>query len=287
MVFATVAKKGSFTQAADEMGVTKSAVSQQVKSLEAEIGARVLHRTTRGVALTALGEKLLDRCLLLQDQVNTVFADIVNAGIAPQGRFSVTFPHALAPSVVEPAIEQLCVEFPRLEPALLVSDEVMDLVANNLDVAVHVGELPSSGYRALPVGAMTEVFCASPLYLSRTSIPKTPQDLCGHRWIATSWQHPQMSIWRSGGAGRSTITLTQFAQVNTLPGAVALALRHMGVVLLPDVTAKPLIQAGELVQLVAGITGPRWPVHTLHAYTSERPVHVSRFHQLVQRYFQG
>lgn len=287
MVFAMVAKNGSFTRAADEIGLTKSAVSQQIKSLETEIGARVLNRTTRGVALTALGEKLLMRCQLLQDQVNMVFADIVNAGVAPKGRFSVTFPHALAPTVIEPAIEQLCTEFPGLEPELLVSDNVMDLIANNLDVAIHAGELPSSSYRALPVGTMTEVFCASPLYLNRTSVPKTPEDLCEHRWIATGWQHRDVSISRAGRTERSTLALTRFAQVNTLPSAIGLALRHMGIVLVPDVAAKPLLQTGELVRLVDDITGPVWPVHTVHAYQGERPLHLTRFHQLVQRFFRG
>ncbi|OGB50811.1 MAG: LysR family transcriptional regulator [Burkholderiales bacterium RIFOXYD12_FULL_59_19] len=287
MVFAVVAKRGSFTQAAAELGTTKSAVSQQVKLLENEIGERVLNRTTRGVALTALGEKILLRCELLQDQVNLVFSDIANAGIAPKGRFAVTFPHALASNVVVPSMEQLCTEFPGLEPELLVSDSTMDLVTNSLDVAIHAGELPDSSYRALPIGMMAEIFCASPLYLNRTSTPKTAEDLCEHRWIATSWQHRNVSITRIGSQERTSLNLTRFAQVNTMPCAIEMALHHMGIVLLPDVAAKPLLQSGELVHLVSGVTGPNWPVHTLHAYQNEKPIHITRFHQLVCRHFSG
>lgn len=287
MVFAVVAKRGSFTQAAEELGTTKSAVSQQVKLLENEIGERVLNRTTRGVALTALGEKLLLRCQLLQDQVNMVFSDITNAGVAPKGRFAVTFPHALASNVVMPAMEQLCTEFPGLEPELLVSDSTMDLVTNNLDVAIHAGELPDSSYRALPIGMMAEVFCASPLYLNRTSTPKTAEELREHRWIATSWQHRNVSISRVGSKERTPISLTRFAQVNTMPCAIEMALHHMGIVLLPDVAARPLFKTGELVHLVDCITGPQWPVHLLHAYQSEKPIHITRLHQLVNRYFSG
>jgi DNA-binding transcriptional LysR family regulator len=287
MVFAVVARKGSFTQAAEELGTTKSAVSQQVKLLEQAIGARVLNRTTRGVALTALGEKMLLRCQLLHDQVNMVFADIIEAGVAPKGRFAVTFPHALAAGVVLPAIEQLCAEFPGLEPDLLVSDSVLDLVANNLDVAVHAGELADSSYRALPVGTMREVFCASPLYLSRNSIPKAATDLPEHRWIATSWQPRSMPIFQLGSGAQESVNLTRFAQVNGLPTAIDLALRHMGIVLLPDICAKPLVQSGALVHLLEGISGPHWPVHIVHAYQGEKPVHITRFHQLVKRYFTG
>lgn len=287
MVFAVVARKGSFTQAADELGTTKSAVSQQIKLLEQAIGARLLNRTTRGVALTALGEKMLLRCQLLHDQVNMVFADISEAGVAPKGRFAVTFAHALAAGVVLPAIEQLCTEFPGLEPELVVSDSVLDLVANNLDVAVHVGELTDSSYRALPVGTMREVFCASPVYLTRTSTPKVAADLAPHRWIATSWQPRSMPILQLTGGAQERVNLTRFALVNSLPAAVDLALRHMGIVLLPDICAKPLVQSGALVHLLAEISGPIWPVHIVHAYQGDKPIHITRFHQLVKRYFTG
>lgn len=287
MVFAVVAKKGSFTQAAEELGITKSAVSQQVSLLENEVGVRVLNRTTRGVSLTALGEKLLLRCQLLQDQVDLLFTDIVNAGIDPKGRFAVTFPHALESNVVLPAIEQLCTEYTGLEPELIVSDSAMDLVANNLDIAIHAGELPDSSYRALPVGTMTELFCATPLYLNRASTPKTPESLCEHRWIATSWQHRSMSILHRDNNEKLIINLNRFARVNTLPSALEMALRHMGIVLLPDVIARPLFKTGELVHIVDSITGPHWPVYTLHAYQSDKPVHVTRFHQLVSHFFSG
>lgn len=285
MVFAAVAKKGSFTQAAKQLGVSKSAVSQQVKLLEKELGISVLKRTTRGVSLTALGEKLLINCQLLHDQVDMIFNDISDAGINPKGQFAVTFPHSLETTVVIPAIEQLCAEYTGLEPKLIVSDQTMDLVSNDLDVAVHAGELPDSSYRALPVGTMTEIFCATPLYLNRTPTIKNPDDLCNHSWISTSWQHQNMSIYRKKDNHKLDLTLTQFAQVNTLPSALEMALRHMGIVLLPDVVSSPLIKSGELVQILEGFTGPKWPIYTIHAYQKEKPKHITRFQQLISRSF--
>lgn len=287
MVFAAVVKNGSFTQAAKALGITKSAVSQQIMLLENELGVRVLNRTTRGISLTALGEKLLLRCQLLQDQADQIFADVVNAGVAPTGRFAVTFPHALEATVVIPALEQLCAEYPGLEPDLLVSDSSLDLINYNLDVAIHAGELPNSSYRALPVGTITEVFCATPLYLNRAGVPQTADDLCQHRWIATGWQHRTMSIRQIKLNQKSAITLNRFAKTNTLPSALELALHHMGIVLLPDVIAKPLFSNGDLVHILKDITGPHWPVHTLHAYTNDKPVHISRFHQLVCLHLQN
>ncbi len=285
MVFANVAQKGSFTQAAEALGMTKSAVSQQVKLLESDLGIRVLNRTTRGVSLTALGEKLLLRCQILQDQVELAYADIANAEENPSGRFAITFPHALESIVVMPAIEQQCSEYPGLEPELVVSDRSLDLVEHNLDVAVHAGELADSSYRALPAGTMKEIFCATPLFLNRTILPKTVEDLGDLRWISTAWQQPKMSILDVYSNEKSTIHLKQIARVNTLPSALELSLRHLGMVLLPDVIAKPLIKSGELVHIVDTVAGPLWPVYTIHAYQSDKPIHLTRFHQLVCRYF--
>jgi len=285
MVFVAVAQKGSFTQAAQTLGITKSAASQHIRQLESAMGMRVLNRSTRGVSLTALGEKLLLRCQLLEDQVEQVFAEIANASGDPQGRFAVTFPHSLEMDVVIPALEQLCNEYPRLEPVLIASDNTLDLIANQLDVALHVGALPDSSYRAMPVGTMTEIFCATPRYLNRHAVPQTLADLAQHRWIATAWQTPQVSLRMAENPQPIYLNLNPFARVSSLPSALALALRHLGLVLLPDVIAKPLLKQGEMVQVLEGITGPQWPIFSVHAYGGEKPIHISRFNQLICRYF--
>ncbi len=281
MVFAEVAHQGSFTRAAKQLGITKSAVSQQIKSLEADMDIRILNRTTRGVSTTALGQRLLSRCQILKDQVDLVLKDIASAEENPKGRFAITLPHSLESNVVMPAIEQLCLEYPGLEPELIVSDSSLDLVENNLDVAIHAGELPDSSYRALPIGTITEIFCASPLYLNKNFTPKKITDLTQLKWIATSWQKQKMSVYDITNKEKTIIELTQFSKVNTFPSALTMALRHLGMVLLPDNVAKPLIKSGELVHIMEQYTGPLWPLHTLHAYQREKPIHLTRFHQLV------
>jgi len=285
MVFAEVVKQASFTGAATQLGISKSAVSQQIKSLEADMGIRVLNRTTRGVSTTALGEKLLSRCHILKDQVDLVLKDIANAEENPKGRFAITLPHSLEANVVMPAIEQLCLEYPGIQPELIVSDSSLDLVENNLDVAIHAGELPDSSYRALPIGTVTEIFCASPLYLNKNSIPMKLTDLAQLKWIATSWQKHKMSIYDITTHEKTIIELKQFSKVNNFPSALSMALRHLGIVLVPENVAKSLIKSGELVHIMKNVTGPLWPLYTVHAYQREKPIHLTRFHQLVCNYF--
>jgi len=285
MVFTVVAQKKSFTEAARTLKISKSAVSQQVSTLENELGARLLNRTTRELSLTALGTTLLKRCSVLQDQLSLVFNDLEKAGIDPKGRFAVTYPHSLESTVVLPAIEQLSSEFPNLEPELFADDSPLDLVERQLDAAIHIGELPDSTNRALPVGNLTEIFCASPRYVSANGDIVSIDDFSQHRWISTSWQTPKATVSLLKNQQKSVVQLRQFAKTNTLPAALGLVSRSLGFALVPDVIAKPLIKSGELVHIAQSFIGPEWPVHTVHPYQNEKPIHLSRFHQIVCRSF--
>lgn len=286
-VFSMVAKTGSFTKAANQLNLSKSAISQQIKSLENELGVNLIRRTTRSVHLTNVGEKVFQRCEFLQDQVDLMLIDIDEASSSPMGRFSVTFPHALQFNVVIPAIQQLCIEFPGLQPRLIVSDEALDIVENNIDVAIYAGDLPDSGYRALSVGEMTDIFCASPLYINRTSPLDRLEQLDEYRWIAMSWQKKNVSIYESNNkdARKISLRLNRYAQVNALPIAVSMALNHMGIILLPSIAAKHHILNGELMHLLPKYVGPCWKVNLVHAYQGKKPYFVERFHKILKSFF--
>ena len=287
MIFAAVAQKGSFTEAARHLKLSKSSISQQISLLETELGATLLKRTTREVSLTTLGSKLLERCNVLQDQVSLIFNDLDEAGINPRGRFSVTFPNSLQSEIVIPAIKQLLSEYPNLEPLLISDDKPLDLVEHNLDIAIHIGELKDSGYRALPIGSLVEIFCATPLYLSKNGNISTTQELITHRWIATSWQKAKTTVTHLKSNERENVELNQFSKCNTLSGAIDMTLSHLGISLIPDIVAKPLIKSGKLTHIAKNIQGPKWPVYTVHAYKNEKPIHITRFHQIICRSFDG
>ena len=286
LIFANVANRGSFTKAAKHLGMSKSAVSQQVSRLEGVVGSQLLVRNTRGLSVTALGNKLLARCELLQDQVDLAFVELSNVEKAPGGTFSVTFPHSLEHDIAIPAIRQLCQEYPGLEPRLIVTDQKMDLVQDKLDVALYGGELKDSSYRALPVGTMTEIWCATPAYVQRHGAPTTPEELQRHHWIATDWQKSPLAIYEDSMNSRpQRIKMKSSARTNTLPCAIELARQHMGLILLPDVIGLPLILDNTFVRILEGHRGPRWPFYFVHAFQAEKPVYVTRFHQLVAHFF--
>ncbi len=286
LIFAEVANKGSFTGAAQHLNMSKSAVSQQITRLEGIVGSQLLTRNTRGLSVTAVGKKLLARCELLQDQVDLAFVALSNVESAPAGTFSVTFPHSLERDVAIPAIRQLCEEYPGLEPRMVVTDEEMDLVQDKLDVAIHAGELKDSSYRALPVGTMTEIWCASPSYLQRHGQPKILDELGQHKWIASHWQKNPLAIYgQAFDSEPELIKMQNFGKANTLPCVIEMAKQHMGLVLLPDIVAMPLIADNTLVQVLKTHRGPRWPFYFIHPFQAEKPRHVTRFYQLVSHYF--
>lgn len=284
LIFAEVAKQGSFTQAAVKLKMSKSAISQQISRLEESLGQQLMTRNTRGLALTTMGNKLLKRCELLQDQVDLALVELSNAEQEVKGSFSVTFPHAIQADIAIPAITQLCQEYPGLEPRIIVSDEKMDLVKDKLDVAIYAGELKDSNYRALPIGTMTEIWCASANYLQKNGPVNGVQDLAQQRWIATHWQKNKQKLKDAHGA-ETIVNLNSFSQVNTLPCAIDLAKQDLGIVLLPDISASPSLLDKSLIRLLPDQHGARWPFYFMHAFQAEKPQYVTRFYQLISHYF--
>ncbi len=287
MTFAEVAIQGSFTRAAKVLGLSKSAVSQQITRLEKELNLQLLKRNTRGLSVTAIGQKLLKRCELLKDQVDLAFIELANSEQGPKGRFSVVFPHALENDIMIPALGQLCREFPGLEPNVTVTVKKPDLIKNKLDVAVFGGQPQDSNYRALPIATMREYFCASPEYIRRKGQPQSIGELKKHPWIANHWQLNPIEITREDSASPAEkIKLNEFARVNALPSSVELAQQHLGIVLLPNAICTPLIHAGKLTRIMSEYRGPTWPFYFIHPYQGEKPIHITRFYQLVKFYFQ-
>ncbi len=286
LIFAEVAKQQSFTLAAATLGMSKSALSQQLKRLEEDIGQQLLSRHTRGMSLTAAGEKLLGRCELLRDQVELVIEELDSNREAPSGIFAITIPHSCEKDVVIPALSQLCQEFPLIEPHIQVTDTAQDLIQNNLDVAIYAGELRDSNYRAMPMGNAREVFCATPAYIQKHGLPTELDHLHDHHFIATSWRKNPLTLYKNEHLSEKiAVEVNFFANTNTLPSALEMVLHHMGITLLPEFTIQNQLATGKLVRVLNDYQGPQWPFYMVHRFQGEKPVHVTRFYQLVKHFF--
>ncbi len=286
LAFAEVAKQESFTLAAKHLGMSKSAVSQQIKRLEEHIGQQLLSRHTRGMSLTAAGDKLLQRSELLQDQVNLAFEELNSSKETPSGVFALTIPHSCERDIVIPALNQLCIEFPLIEPRLVVTDESRDLIQDNLDVALYTGELKDSSYRALPVGNVGEIICASPAYLQKNGPIKNLDDLAKQRWVAAPWQNESLSLYKNSRQSDKIVIDVHFcAHTNTLPTVLEMVINDMGVALLPEFVLQTVLANGRLVRVLPSHQGRQWPFYMVHRFQGEKPIHITRFYQLVKHFF--
>lgn len=286
LIFSEVANKQSFTLAGKKLGMSKSAISQHIKRLEQDTGQQLLSRHTRGMSLTAAGEKLLSRCELLRDQVELAYNELTISKEMPSGVFSLTIPHSFEKVIVIPALKQLCLEFPLLQIDLKVTDQPLDLIENNLDVSIYAGELKDSNYRALPIGTANEIFCASSNYLKKHSALNHIHDLKNHQVIATSWQNQNLEAFESNNfLDKQSIKIEYFARANTLPSALELTLQDMGIALLPEFVIQSALAKNELIRALPNYHGKKWPFYMVHRFHGEKPIHITRFYQLVKHYF--
>ena len=199
LIFLTVAEMGSFTRAADSLGIQKGRASSAVRKLEEDVGVRLLHRTTRSVQLTEDGRAFHARDLLAEvDDLHSMFA---GDRAALRGRIRVDLPTEIARTTIEPALPDFMATHPELELELSSTDRQVDLVQEGFDCVLRLGPIRDETLIARPLGLLRTANAASPAYLARYGVPQWPEDLerQGHRSIHFStmlgarpygWEYP-------------------------------------------------------------------------------------------------
>lgn len=182
--FATIADCGSFVRAAAQLGVSPSALSQTIRNLEERLGVRVLNRTTRSVALTDAGEKLLARIQPALHELDDA-VEVVNAFRGrPAGTLRVNVPRVAATMVIEPLLGRFLTDYPEIVLEITADDALADIVAGGFDAGIRLGEQLQQEMVAVKLGGqMRQIAVAAPDYIARHGRPKTPRDLHAHRCI--------------------------------------------------------------------------------------------------------
>ena len=187
-VFVRVAETGSFTRAADRLGLPRASVTTAVQQLETRLGTRLLHRTTRRVGLTPDGEATLERARALVADMDDMEQQFLPARGQVSGRLKVDVPSRIARRLIAPALPDFFERHPAIELELGSTDRAVDLVLEGIDCALRVGPLTSSSLVARPLGHFALINCASPAYLERHGTPRTPADLPEH--LAVNYASP-------------------------------------------------------------------------------------------------
>jgi DNA-binding transcriptional LysR family regulator len=249
--------------------------SRKLADLEAHLKARLLHRSTRRLTLTDAGAAYLAACRRILDEVGDAERVATGEYRAPTGELIVTAPLVFGRMHVLPVAAGFLAAYPDVDAKLLLSDRALDLIADQVDVAVRVGELPDSRMVATPLGTIRRVVCASPAYLKRRGTPRSPAELAGHdaiEFLGPFGADP----WAFGGQRRQAPLRARLA-VNTAEAAIDAALAGVGVARVLSYQVVDAVAAGKLKLVLTKHEPPPLPVHLLYAGRARLPLKLRAF----------
>ena len=248
--FVAVADAGSFVRAADALDVSKTAVSRLVGDLEARLGTRLLHRTTRRLSLTPEGEVFHERCRQLLDGVAEAEAELsAHAGDAI-GRLRLNVPVTFGLLHLAPLWPAFMALHPKVELDITLSDRVVDLVDEGYDLAVRISRLQASSLVSRRLTSTRLVLCASPEYLRRHGTPPHPSEIARHAVLSYSLLSTGEHWDFEGPGGPVSVKVTPRLRSNSGDTCCAAALQHQGIVLQPSFLVGPHLAAGRLVEVL-------------------------------------
>lgn len=181
--FAVVVEVGSFTAAAERLGLSKSFVSKQVSLLEQDLGARLLYRTTRKLSLSEEGSQFYNHCKLIMAEAENARAEIMDSQSAPRGKIRITVPQSLIISGISQLLIQFQHQYPDIDLNVIASGRVEDLVEEGIDIALRVGQLEDSSLLSRRLAECTFQVVASPQYIEKWGEPTQPVDLTQHNCL--------------------------------------------------------------------------------------------------------
>ncbi len=267
-IFARVAELRSFTQAAEQLGLAKGRVSATVQQLETRVGARLLQRTTRRVALTPDGEQFLERCKELVADAEQLQAMFLPASSGLRGRLRIDLPNTLARDLIIPRLPEFLAAHPLLELGISSTDRRVDLVQEGFDCVLRVGPLADTELVARPLGVLRMSNVASPAYVRTHGTPTTLADLAQHRIVHYAAKlGTQDAAWEyvDGGAVRLQ-PMRSALVVNGTDAYQAACLAGLGLIQAPVRGTRRLVEAGMLVEVMAGYVAAPMPVHLLYPH---------------------
>ena len=286
LIFVTVAEMGSFTHAADSLGIQKGRASAAVRKLEESVGVRLLHRTTRSVQLTEDGRAFHARARNLLAEVDDVHSMFADDRVALRGRLRVDLPTEVARTTIVPALPAFMAAHPELELEMSSTDRQVDLVQEGFDCVLRLGPIKDETLIARPLGLLRMVNAASPAYLARHGVPQSLEDLGrqGHRTVHFStmlgarphgWEYPD-------GDNPASLQLPGTLYVNSAQTYDAAALAGLGAIQAPLLGIRQYFESGALVEIMPELRRRAIPVSLVVAHRSNLSRRVRAFMKWIE-----
>lgn len=256
---------GSFTAAARQLGLSKSAVAKSVGRLEDNFGVRLFSRNTRRFALTVEGQAFYERCVRALSELEAAEAALYSQRIEPNGRLRIDIPVVFGRRWILPILLNLGTRFPRLNMEISLTDRLVDPIEEGIDLVVRIGELKDSSVLiGRYLGTQTSVVCASPSYIAESGQPATLDDLADHSCIAFGrGGHSTTWAFNEGHRKLRTFNIHGRLMLNYHDAILDAALAGHGIALLATWLAKDHLDRGSLLRLLPDEKPVGFPIHVL------------------------
>ncbi|MHA3050006.1 LysR family transcriptional regulator [Acinetobacter sp. ANC 4639] len=253
LTFIVAARSHSFTEAAEKLGISKSAVGKSISKLEERLGAQLFHRTTRKISLTADGEAYLTACSSALDEIGMAESALGSKSGEPAGRLRIDMPVAFGRRKLVPLLFNMVNKYPNLHLNITFSDDLIDPIEEGVDLLIRYGDIPdSTGLVARPLVSQRWAICAAPHYLEKFGTPLTPEDISKHQCITIGHRRGQPLAWRLKINGETVRILPPAThQIGDGEASIQAAIAGIGLCQMPRCLFQEDLDVGRLVEVLA------------------------------------
>jgi DNA-binding transcriptional LysR family regulator len=282
--FAAVVETGTFTAAAERLGITKAVVSQQVARLERDFRTTLLTRTTRKVAPTDAGRAFYQRCALILREAGEAFDELSEVSAEPTGTLRLTAPLDYGLSAVVPAVVEFTRRFPQCKVDVALSDESLDLLSGQVELAIRVGWLTELHLQARKIGTFRQLLVAAPRWAREVASLKRPDQIGALPFVAnTAFARPANWSFARGEAERQQVTVHPSICLNATLAIREAVCQGVGLSVLPDHAVATELAAGRLIHVLPQWSLPSGGIHAVFPTARFRPAKVRQFVDGVDR----
>ena len=280
--FAAVVDAGSFTRAAERLGITKAVVSQQVAQLERDLRTSLLVRTTRRVHPTEAGRIFHARCVTILREAEDAFEEVAQAVAEPTGALRITAPNDYGTAMVAPVATVFAARFPACRVELTLGDETVDLAAGKFDMAIRVGWLEDSSLQARKISSFRQLLVCTPSFADRIAAARDPEDLATLPFVANmALRDPLLWQFSRGDLDQRSVRMQANIAIDTTPGVLAAVRAGGGLSVLPDFQVADDVALGRLSCVLPEWRLPSGGIYTVYPAARFRPPKVTAFVEML------
>jgi DNA-binding transcriptional LysR family regulator len=267
-VFTRVLELGSFTRAAADLDLPRATVTYAIKELETHLAAKLLNRTTRQVSPTADGDAYYQRCVRLLADLEETESVFRQATVHPKGKLRIAMQGTQAQHFVLPHLADFCSRYPDIELELAIGDRLVDLVREGIDCAIRSGDLQDSALYARQLASLSQITCASPVYLRQYGTPVHPDDLSGHvavNFFSSRTGRAMPFEFTVDGAVKTQMLAGKIS-VNSADAYHACCESGFGLIQMPRYGAQAALARGTLVEVLPDFRPPAMRISVLYPH---------------------